>query len=112
MTSTMTIRLDSEDKVRFDEFCQSVGLTSSAAVNLFVKATLREGKIPFEIKADPFYSKENMTGLEKNATKMEKTAGKSMRRSWMMKAFHGRCLGRQLLGEAGQKDTETDPPAF
>ena len=54
MTQTLTMRLDSADKKAFEEFCSSVGLTSSAALNLFVKATLREGRIPFEIKSDRF----------------------------------------------------------
>ena len=76
MTSTLTTRIDSTDKKDFEAFCKSVGLTPSSAINLFVKATLREGEIPFAIKSDPFYSKENMMRLEKNAKEMERTGGK------------------------------------
>ncbi len=57
MTQTLTMRLDSADKKAFEEFCSSVGLTASAALNLFVKATLREGQIPFAIKSDNFNSR-------------------------------------------------------
>lgn len=76
MTATLTMRIDSADKKNFEAFCKSVGLTPSSAISLFVKATLREGEIPFAIRSDPFYSKENMKRLEKNAREMEKTGGK------------------------------------
>lgn len=75
MTKIITARLDSKDKEQFELFCKSIGLTASTAFNLFVKATLREGKIPFELKSDPFYSKENQERLKKNIDLMEKTGG-------------------------------------
>ena len=49
--STLTARVDENDKLRFDAFCSSVGLTSSAAINMYVKAVLRERRIPFEISS-------------------------------------------------------------
>lgn len=53
--STLTARVDEEDKAMFISFCDSVGLTPSATINLFVKAVIREHRIPFEIKIeDPF----------------------------------------------------------
>ena len=67
--STLTARVDEHDKTEFDQFCNSVGLTASAAINLFVKAALRERKIPFEIKQeDPFYSNSHMKLLEERVT--------------------------------------------
>ena len=75
MTKTMTTRLDANDKKNFELFCDSIGITSSAAVNMFVKATLKEGKIPFELKSDPFYSKENQEVLKRSIDQMEKTGG-------------------------------------
>ena len=48
--TTLTTRVDETDKDQFVSFCDSVGLTSSAAINIFVKAVLREKRIPFEIK--------------------------------------------------------------
>ncbi|WP_407397720.1 type II toxin-antitoxin system RelB/DinJ family antitoxin [Anaerovibrio sp.] len=50
--STLTCRVDEKDKQQFITFCDSVGLTSSAAVNMFVKTVIRERRIPFEIKTD------------------------------------------------------------
>ena len=47
--STITARVDKNDKVAFDQFCSSVGLNSSSAINLYIKAVLRERRIPFDI---------------------------------------------------------------
>ena len=51
MTS-MTIRVDEQLKKSFDVLCDEFGLSNSAALNLFMKAVVRERKIPFEIKAE------------------------------------------------------------
>ena len=75
MTTTITTRVDSEDKAMFDSFCESVGLTTSAAINMFIKATLREKEIPFKIKADPFFSEANQALLRKSVQELEETGG-------------------------------------
>ena len=49
--TTVTIRVDDEVKRRFDEFCNNVGMNMSVAVNMFIRAALRENKIPFPIEA-------------------------------------------------------------
>ncbi|KRK88802.1 hypothetical protein FD17_GL002272 [Lentilactobacillus sunkii DSM 19904] len=49
-----------------------MGLTYSSAITMFSKAIVNEGKIPFEIKADPFYSKENQDVLRKSIKEAEK----------------------------------------
>ena len=61
--ATISARVDSTDKIAFDSFCNDVGISSSAAINMFVKAVLREYRIPFSINNDPFYSERNMTFL-------------------------------------------------
>lgn len=48
----MTIRVDNELKKKFDVLCDQFGLSNTAALNLFMKAVVRERRIPFEIKAD------------------------------------------------------------
>ena len=40
--ATISARIDEKDKMAFDEFCSDVGLNTSAAINLFIKAVLRE----------------------------------------------------------------------
>ncbi len=63
--TTMSIRVDENDKRRFDDFCNQTGLNASVAVNMYIKAVLKDNRIPFEITADPFYSRENMNRLKK-----------------------------------------------
>jgi DNA-damage-inducible protein J len=66
--TTLSIRMDENVKKQFDAFCSEVGMNTSVAINLFAKAVLREGKIPFEISAndDPFYSDANKARLKKS----------------------------------------------
>lgn len=47
--TTITAAIDAQDKQRFEAFCASMGLDTSTAINLFIKAVLREKRIPFEI---------------------------------------------------------------
>ena len=51
--------------MNFDKFCSDVGLSMTSAICLFVKRTVKEQKIPFEIMANPFYSDKNIKRLEK-----------------------------------------------
>ncbi|MBD5310335.1 MAG: type II toxin-antitoxin system RelB/DinJ family antitoxin [Bacteroides sp.] len=50
--STISIRVDHTLKSKFDSLCETFGLTTSAAFHIFMKAVVRERRIPFEIKAD------------------------------------------------------------
>ena len=73
--ATLSIRVDSEDKKKFETFCSETGMNVSVAVNMFMKKVIREQKIPFEITADPFYSDANMDRLRRNAAEMNRTGG-------------------------------------
>ena len=68
--ATLSIRVDSEDKKKFENFCFETGMNVSVAVNMFMKKVIREQRIPFEITADPFYSDSNMERLRRNAEEM------------------------------------------
>lgn len=46
----MTFRVDNVLKRSFDNLCEEFGFTSTAAITVFMKAVVRERKIPFEIK--------------------------------------------------------------
>lgn len=65
--ATITARVDARDKLDFDSFCANVGLNTSTAINLFVKAVLRENRIPFEIAQapDPFFTEPNLSHIKK-----------------------------------------------
>ncbi len=47
--ANVTITLNDVDKENFSKFCDGVGLSISAAMNVFVKKTLQVGRIPFSI---------------------------------------------------------------
>lgn len=48
----MTVRMDSELKKAFDALCMQFGLSSNAAMNVFARAVVQRGKIPFDIVSD------------------------------------------------------------
>jgi len=50
--STVTIRVDDALKKNFDNLCDQFGFSNTAAYTLFMKAVVRERRIPFEIKID------------------------------------------------------------
>ena len=50
---SMTIRLDSELKAKFDDLCAQFGMSSNTAMNIFANAVVRKRKIPFEVEAEP-----------------------------------------------------------
>ena len=70
--TTITARVDARDKVDFDAFCSNVGLNTSTAINLFVKAVLRENRIPFEIAQtpDPFFAEPNLSHIKKSVQEL------------------------------------------
>lgn len=59
--SILSVRVNSNDKKSFESFCSSTGMNVSTAINMFIKAVLREQKLPFEIKttisSEEIYSK-------------------------------------------------------
>lgn len=48
-TTNISIRMDSELKTQADELFAELGMNMSTAFNIFVRQSLREGGIPFEI---------------------------------------------------------------
>jgi len=50
---TTTIRIDPDVKKRAAEVFEEIGIGMSAAINTFLKAVVREGSMPFDIKIEP-----------------------------------------------------------
>lgn len=50
--STVTIRVDDTLKNNFNSLCGQFGLSNTAAYTLFMKAVVRERRIPFDIRID------------------------------------------------------------
>ena len=49
---SMTVRMDSQLKATFDALCAQFGMSANTAMNVFAKAVVQRGKIPFEIRGD------------------------------------------------------------
>ena len=72
--TTISAKIDSNDKSLFEKICNSMGINISSAINAFVKATIRENGMPFALKAseDPYiYSEENMNYLRESIAQLE-----------------------------------------
>lgn len=48
--STICVRIDEKTKREFQNFCDSIGISVSAAIMIFVKSSLNENKLPFEVR--------------------------------------------------------------
>lgn len=68
----LNVRVDANDKKGFENFCSSVGMNVSTAINMFIKAVLREQKLPFEIRTsnanEIVYGKLKEAETEMNST--------------------------------------------
>lgn len=47
--SYLSVRVAETDKKEFESFCNDVGMNVSVAINMFIKAVLRDNKLPFEV---------------------------------------------------------------
>ena len=72
----ISLRVDDEVKRCAERTFEDIGLSMSTAINIFLKTVVRENRIPFELSADPFYSRENISELEKRVSDV--TSGKSV----------------------------------
>lgn len=61
----ISLRVDDEVKSSAERTLDDIGLSMSAAITIFLKTVVRENRIPFELSADPFYSRDNMAELER-----------------------------------------------
>lgn len=71
----INLRVDDEVKRNAEKTFDEIGLSMSTAINIFLKAVIRENRIPFELSADPFYSKTNIAELERRVADIH--SGKS-----------------------------------
>ncbi len=60
----ISLRVDDDVKRGAERALNDIGLSMSTAINVFLRKVAREGRIPFELSADPFYSESNIRYLE------------------------------------------------
>jgi DNA-damage-inducible protein J len=67
-TTNLNIRIDKKLKEQAETFFGELGLNMTTAINIFVRQSLRQGKIPFEISIspDPVYSPSNLAVLRRS----------------------------------------------
>jgi DNA-damage-inducible protein J len=80
-TTSINIRMDENLKKQAERLFEDMGLTMTAAFTIFTKAVVRQGKIPFEVAADPFWGEANQVGLREAVHDLE--AGKNLVRKTM-----------------------------
>ena len=60
----ISLRVDDDVKRGAERTLNEIGLSMSTAINVFLRKVAREGRIPFELSVDPFYSESNLRHLE------------------------------------------------
>lgn len=60
----VNVRIDDDVKREAEAVLDEMGMPMTTAVTIFLKTVVRERRIPFEITADPFYSKYNIHYLD------------------------------------------------
>ena len=82
-TVNVTIRLDEDVKREFDEFCENVGISITAAFNMFIRATLRTRELPFPVTDAPPVSRVAVIERGLEALKEAQSHAKSIGTSGM-----------------------------
>jgi len=72
----ISLRIDDDVKRKAEQVCKDIGISMSAAVNIYLKRLGKEGGIPFDVVADPFYSPENVSTLNRRIEDIK--AGKNL----------------------------------
>lgn len=64
----INIRIDDNLKEKAEILFDELGLNMSTAFNIFIRQSIRQGGIPFEIttQVDPFFSESNMRILKES----------------------------------------------
>ncbi|ERL45857.1 type II toxin-antitoxin system RelB/DinJ family antitoxin [Lactiplantibacillus paraplantarum] len=68
---TISVKANPEDKAQAAEIFDHLGLNLSTAINIFIKKSIAEGGLPFEVK-DSFYSEANQAELNRRFKKLTK----------------------------------------
>lgn len=62
--ATVSIKVNPTDKQLASELFDHLGLSLSTAINIFIKKSIAEGGMPFEVR-DPFYCAANQAELQR-----------------------------------------------
>ncbi|MBA1393914.1 type II toxin-antitoxin system RelB/DinJ family antitoxin [Lactobacillus sp. XV13L] len=66
---SISVKTSLADKKQAAEIFEGLGLNLSTAINIFIKKSIAEGGLPFEVK-DQFYSEANQSELNRRFKKI------------------------------------------
>ena len=67
----VNFKMDADVKKKMEQVCSELGISMSAAFNVFAKKVGREQRIPFDVSVDPFYSDSNIRYLERKKKEID-----------------------------------------
>lgn len=74
--TSINIRMDSDLKRQFEEFCSDIGMSMTTAFTVFAKKAVRENRIPFQLDRD-IPNEETIAAIEEvRRMKADPTLGK------------------------------------
>ncbi|MDN6900671.1 type II toxin-antitoxin system RelB/DinJ family antitoxin [Oenococcus sicerae] len=71
---SISVKTNQADKEQAAAIFDSLGLNFSTAINIFIKKSIAEGGLPFDVK-DPFYSSANQDELDRRFKKIANNKG-------------------------------------
>lgn len=74
-TTSISIRMDKRLKEQAESLFDDLGINMTTAMVMFAKAAVREQRIPFELKRDPFWSATNQAHLQRAIERLNATGG-------------------------------------
>ena len=66
-TTSITFRLDENLKKQAESLFENMGMNMTTALNVFVRAAVREGRMPFAIVSDEYALRERISAKLKEA---------------------------------------------
>jgi DNA-damage-inducible protein J len=73
--ANLNIRVDDTLKEQAEAVLDYIGMSLSTATTIFLKQVVHSNGMPFELRADPFYSPENQARLRAAIKRMDETGG-------------------------------------
>ena len=70
------IRMDEELWEGMKKTCAMLKMSTDDAFSLFAEKMLGEGRLPFDVPEDPFFSEENQSHLRKSIERLESGLGR------------------------------------
>lgn len=77
MTQSCTIQISIDDQLKreAEELFEDIGIDMQTAIVIFLKQSLIQNGLPFDLKRDPFYSRENMRRVTESIRRFDEDKG-------------------------------------